>query len=465
MKTTGNTKGTGKRYGIAFVFVLISLLFITVKPGMAADARLTLSEAVKAALENNHELKAQGNSHAAKQADVGIARSFLLPKISLEERYLRTVNPAYAFMTKLNQERIAQTDFAPDSLNRPEAVNDFQTAVSIEQPIFVRKADIGIEMSKREVEASAEALQRKKEEIAFKVVQYYLMAGTAGGFAKVAEKALEDAREHQRLAEARYKAGLGLYSDTLRAATAVAEARQRLVSAGKNLNVAKRALGLMIGSQEAVDVTPETPTLPVREIGYLRTQSLARRDVKSMELRKENAKANIKLAEAGYFPLLGVGGTYQLNDHNKPLGSEGDSWQVMAFLRWELFDGTKRKHERAKAKYQVSEAEEQLEGMKKMISFQVDEAWLTIEEAKKNWELAQEALKTAEEGQRLVKVRYEGSLSPIVDMLDAQVSFDHARANLVARENEYKLAVANLCFASGTILTDLKLEEPKGRGK
>jgi outer membrane protein TolC len=100
-----------------------------------------------------------------------------------------------------------------------------------------------------------------------------------------------------------------------------------------------------------------------------------------------------------------------------------------------------------------------------MVAFQVEEAWLTLEEAKMNVALAQEALKTAEEGRRLVKVRYEGSLSPIVDMLDAQVSFDHTAANLVARENEYKLAIANLCFASGTIIKDLDLEEEKGRQK
>jgi outer membrane protein len=464
MERIGTKAGKRQPCAIALVFLSFALLAATAEPSMA-ETRLTLSQAVQTALENNHELKAQRNSYAAKQADIGIARSFLLPKISFEERYLRTVNPGYAFMTRLNQERIEQSDFAPASLNHPDAVDDFQTAVSIEQPLFARKANIGLDMSKREVEASEEALQRKKEEVAFKVVQYYLMVGTAGGYMKVAEKALDDAREHHRLAELRYSTGLGLYSDTLRAATAVAEARQKLVSAGKNLSVAKRALGLMIGSQEAVDVTPETPTLPIREIGDLRTQSLARRDVKSMELRKENAKANIKLAESGYFPFLGVGGTYQLNDHNKPLGNEGDSWQVMAFLRWELFDGTKRRHEKTKAMHQVSEAEEHLAGMKKLVSFQVDEAWLTLEEAKKNWELAQEALKTAEEGRRLVKVRYEGSLSPIVDMLDAQLSFDHAAAGLVARENEYKLAVANLCYASGTILADLKLEEPKGRTK
>jgi outer membrane protein TolC len=205
--------------------------------------------------------------------------------------------------------------------------------------------------------------------------------------------------------------------------------------------------------------------LPLRDIEYLRTQSLARRDVKSLELRKENAHNSVKLAEAGYFPFLGVGGSYQLNDHNKPLGGEGDSWQVMAFLRWELFDGAKRKYEKTKAKHQVSEAEEYLEGMKKMVSFQVEEARLTLEEAKKNSELARKAFETAEEGRRLVKVRYEGSLSPIVDMLDAQLSFDHARANLVARENEYKLAIANLCYASGTIIADLQMEDQKERTK
>ncbi len=463
MKTLGNKTGKEKRAGIAFIFLLISLLSVMVETGVAAEARLTLSEAVKAALENNHELRALRNSHAAKEADIGIARSFLLPKISVEERYLRTANPTYAFMTKLNQQRIAMTDFAPDSLNHPEAVNDVQTAVSLEQPLFVRKATLGLEMSKKEVAASEEALQRKREEIAFKVVQSYLMVSTAGEYVKVAEKALEDAREHQRLAEVRYKAGLGLYSDVLRASTAASDAGQKLVSAGKNLNVAKRALGLMIGSAEAVDVTQETPSLPVRDIDDLRTQSLARRDIKALELRKENAKNNIKLAEAGYFPSLGVGGSYQLNDHNSPLGNEGDSWQLMAFLRWELFDGTKRKHEKTKANHQVSEAEEYLSGMKKMVAFQVDEAWLTMEEARKNVTLAQEALKSAEEGRRLVKVRYEGSLSPIVDMLDAQVSYDHTAANLVARENEYKLAIANLSFAGGTIIQDLQLEEQKGR--
>ncbi|MCX5822181.1 MAG: TolC family protein [Deltaproteobacteria bacterium] len=465
MKTRNDPKGKNRPAIVFVIFLFFFLAAMMAEAGSAAGERLTLDEAVRMALNNNHELQAQRNAHAAKGAEVGIARSSLLPKISLEERYLRTASPVYAFMTKLNQERIEFADFAPDTLNHPGAINDFQTAVTFEQPLFVKKANIGIEMSKMEVSASEEALHRKKEEVAFKVVQYYLMVSTTGAYVKVAEKSLEDVQEHQRLAEVRYAAGLGLYSDTLRAATAAAEARQRFVSAEKNFSVAKRALGLMVGSAEAVEVAAETPALPVREIESLRTQSQARRDVKSLEMKTENARNQIKLAEAGYYPMLGVGGTYQWNDHNHPLGGEGDGWQVMAFLRWELFDGAKTKYEKIKAGYQASEAEEYLKGMKKMVSFQVDEAWLTLEEAKKNQELAQEELKTAEEGRRLVKVRYEGALSPMVDLLDAQVSFDRARANRVAKENEYKLAIFNLGYASGTILQELQMEEQNGRTK
>ena len=465
MKTGSDPKGRKRLSAFTLMVMLFFLAAMPVEAGNAAGERLTLDEAVKTALKNNHELQAQRNAHAAKGAEIGVARSSLLPRISLEERYMRTAGPAYSFMTRLNQQRIEFADFAPDTLNHPAAVNDFQTAVTFEQPLFGKKAGIGLEMSKMEAAASEEALHRKKEEVAFKVVQYYLMVSTAGAYIQVAEKSLEDAQEHQRLAEVRYAAGLGLYSDTLRAATAVAEARQRLVSAGKNLSVAKRALGLVIGSAEAVEVAAETPALPIREIESLRIRSLARRDVRSLELRTNNAKNNIRLAEAGYYPLLGVGGTYQWNDHNHPLGGEGDGWQVMAFLRWELFDGAKTKHEKIKAGYQASEAEEYLKGMKKMVSFQVDEAWLTLDEAKKNRELAQEELKTAEEGRRLVRVRYEGALSPMVDLLDAQVSYDRARANRVARENEYKLAIAALSFAGGTILQDLQVDGQEGGTK
>ncbi len=434
------------------------LCYLSPSVVFASEKQVSLSDAIRNALENNHEVLAFKNSLSAQKEDIGVARSFLLPKITFEERYMRTNSPTYSFMAKLNQERFAQSDFAITSLNNPKPINDFQTSLSFEQPLFVRKANIGLDISKNEFSAKGEEFIRKKEEIAFRVVQTYLMVHTAKEYVKIAEKAVEDAKEHLRIAELRYRAGLGLYSDTLRASTSVTDAEQRFVSAQKNLNVAKRALGMLLGMSESVDSNNENPEFTTMGIDYYTNASLSRKDIKSLELRHQNAKNSIKIAESGYLPSIGIGGTYQLNDHKRPFGSEGDSWQLMAFLRWELFDGTKREYERSKAKYKAAETEEYINGLKKAVAFKVYEAYLGAEEARKNIELSKAALKTAEEGKRLVKIRYENALSPIVDLMDAQVSLDHARANLVAKENEYRLAVVNLSYESGTILKDLKIE-------
>ena len=177
-----------------------------------------------------------------------------------------------------------------------------------------------------------------------------------------------------------------------------------------------------------------------------------------MELKHESAKTNVKAAEAGYIPTIGVQGNYQLNDKDVPFGSEGNSWLVAGILRWELFNGARREYERAKAKHQADEIGQMVNGLKKTVSLQVYESLLTVEETNKNIELAESSLKSAEEGTRLVQKRYENSLSPFYDLLDAQVNLDKARANVVAKKNEYLISVAKLSFESGTILKDIGIE-------
>jgi outer membrane protein len=419
---------------------------------------MTIVEAVRTALCDNHELKAMKSSSYAREQDIGIARSYLLPKISVEGRYLRTNNPGYAFMSRLNQERIETQDFNPDTLNHPDAINDYQSSVTIEQPIFMKKAFVGLDMSKIEVRAKNEELKRKKEEIALQVVRSCLNLLSAKEYVRAARRGVEDAEEHLRIADLRYKNDLGQYADSLRVSTALTEARQKLNIAQKNVNLSRRGLGLLLATTEPLDIDDSPFNLPIKELSFYTKNVDTRSDLRAVELRDENARQNITKAEAGYFPYVGVSGTYQFNDHDQPLGSEGKSWQVMAFLRWELFDGTKREYERAKAKHQASEAREYLLAMKKGVSFKIYESYMNVEEAGKNVELAGEALKTAEEGARLMTLRYENGLSSMSDLLSVQSSLEQARAGFVVHSNAYKTALFTLSFESGTILRDLNIE-------
>lgn len=442
-----------------FVWLLILLSAgFSPRPTIAEEQKLGLREAILISFADNHELKARQSSLAATQADIGIARSYLLPSLLFEEKYQRTANPTYSFMSKLNQERFTTQDFAINSLNNPDPINDFQTLFSIEQPLFARKANIGLAMAKKQREVAGREFLRKKEEIALDVTRAFLMVQTSRNYVNVAEKGVDDAKEHVRISELRFNNGLGLYSDTLRARTALADAEQQLVSARKNFDVAKKAMGLLLGSDEAIDADMEQIKLPLNEMEYYSRASLQRADLKAVEGQYEIAGKNLALATAGYLPTLGLAGSYMMNDHETALGSEGESWLVAAVLRWQLYDGSRREYERIKAQHQIAETKEYLQGMKKAVSFKVYESYRGVEEKNKNLDLSLAALQTAEEGQRLVELRYENSLSPLVDLLDAQIALDHARAVVVTRQNEHELAKAILSFESGTILQDLQID-------
>ncbi|MEN6374069.1 MAG: TolC family protein [Smithella sp.] len=436
------------------------LLFMTVpvSGNESLGLRITVVDAVRIALAENHELKAMKSAVEAQGKDVGIARSYLLPRIFMEERYLRTTNPGYAFMARLNQERIEQQDFNPDLLNHPDAINDFQSSLTFEQPLFVKKAFVSLDMAKTESRAKGAEFNRKREDTAFQVVRACLTIVSAREHLRAVDQGIEDAREHHRMAMSRYKNGLGLYADTLRTSTALTEARQKRNVAEKNLKLAERGLGLMLAMTESVSVEDETLDLRLRDLSYYVKCAESRSDLLAAGLREENSRHNIRLAEAGYYPYIGVGGTYQLNDHSQPFGSEGTNWQVAAFLRWDLFDGAKSAYERAKAKHLSSQAREYVSALKKGVDYRIYEAYLNAEQAAKNAELTREALQTSKEGTRLVKVRYANGLSSLAELLNAQSSLEQARAGVVERENDYKIALATLSHESGTILQDLKID-------
>lgn len=447
------------------LFSLIGTTLTLLEPGLVRaqdtqkDKTLSVIEAVRMALANNHEIRAQENAALAQNEEVGVARSYLLPKFSIEERYSLTTNPGYAFFSKLNQERITAQDFNPEVLNHPDRINDFQTAFTVEQPVFVRQAYLGLAMSRREKLARQEELKRKQEEISYQVLKACYMLTSAREYARAVRQGVDEAQENVRVANLRYANGLGQYADTLRAATALTQIQQRRNVADKNLTLAQQYLGLLLARSERVDINDATLDLPLHALDYYQQTAHSRSDLGAATLRSENARQNIHLAEAGAWPYLGVGGTYQFNDHDQPFGSEGKSWQVAAFMRWELFDGTKRTYERAKAAYLSVQARESLAALKQGIDYRIFEAYANVQEAQANSALARMTLQSAEEGTRLVRVRYINGLASLADLLNAQAALEEARSAIVERENATRTAQAALSYESGTILTDLNIQD------
>jgi outer membrane protein len=429
--------------------VLFILLAVLIANTAYAERTMNLKEALNIALEGNHILRAQQYSLLAKREDVSLAGSSFLPSLSLQERYMVTDNPTYAFSSRLGQERFEMSDFAVSSLNNPQDIQDYQTVLSVEQLLYSREAMLGLKMARKEARASEFQLDRARESVAYQVIRAYLGVVVSREYMNVAQAAIEDVQEHKRISKLRYDSGLGLLSDTLRTEVALKEAQSRLIEARNNYLVAKRMLGLLLGTEESVDAAMDDYS--INELSTT-TETSERSDIKAMELRVENAARAVDMAASGYSPTIAMNGSYILNDHESPFGSEGESYMVGVQLSWNLFDGGRTAHDKAKATHKQSEALQQLQNMKKEASMRIYEAELLVEAGSNALELAYSTEELALEGHRLIATRYENSLSTLVELLDAQRALDNSRAAVIRQRGQYLIAIENYRFQSGTIL-------------
>ncbi len=457
------------------IFLILLILFFASGSAFSEEAikagifkyeeslKLDFNDAIKLAIEKNPKLKAYKYKVNAKESFISVERGDFLPNVNFNQNFVWTNNPAEVFGLKLNQGNLTGGDFAgaPATFNDPDETTNFLSEIRLEQTLYNKGNFLKLKIAKNTYDAEKAEYERVKEKIILEVARAFLNVQTAREYVDVANKSIETAKEHNRIANVRYKNELGLYSDVLRTNTFLKQAEQRLVSTQKNYEVAKKALGLAIGVQNLVEAKNKPPEIKIFELSVYRNKAQQRSDVRAMEINIENSQKRIDLQKAMYYPELKAGGNYQIYSENAPFGFEGDNFQLFGQLRWNLFNGLKRPHLVKIAEYELKQVKQQFEDLKNNVEFEIFSAYQTVKEKQKNLELAEASMASAEEGMNLVEVRYKNSLSPIIDILDAQLNLDNARANLAKSRNEYLFSLINLSYASGMIMNDLdiKIEE------
>jgi outer membrane protein TolC len=432
------------------------LLPVTVRAG---SGTVSLKEAVNLALERNHLLKAAASERSAAARELSITRGRYLPRISLDETASASNQPTRTFMMKLDQGRFTQNDFLIDNLNHPASHGDFRTSFTLEQPLLDFTIGRTVAMAEHEDASAGFALERRRQETAFRVFAACLEVQKARARLAAAEEAGRSAAEHLRLARVRGEEGIGLKSDELRARTFSAEAEQRVITARNDLTVAEMRLSLATGGDPGapLDVKEKIQPPPASQ-GYeelVRQALLNRQDLKAVEAGVERAGAGVGLARSSYLPAVYGSATYQMNDRDIPFGRDNDGWMVGASLRWELFDGLRRSNEVGKARAMQQSAAEQLAYLRGEIALQVRESMLRREEAEKRLAVARSSVKDSEEGVRLVGRRYENSLATMAELLDAETALTQARFHFIENENNLALATGRLYDAAGLFLKEV----------
>jgi TolC family type I secretion outer membrane protein len=417
--------------------------------------RLTLGDAIEAALARNPKIIAARHQADAAASQVDGARSGLLPQLAVSESYTRTNSPLWAFGTKLNQGAIQATDFAPDRLNDPEQVDNFTTALNLSWNLFDGGSTwSGYRQAQSMAQAASSGLDRVKQHVISQAAMRYVGLLLAMENRKVVDQALLTAQAHLKLIQDRHQTGLAVKSDVLRAQVRIADLEQQRLTADSGVQVAQAMLYAAMGGDETDPIDPQTPFDKCVELegdlNHWVNLALSRRpDLKQRQLEQAVARKAVSRSKAGHWPRLALQGSYELNSED--FSDSHDNYTVGALLQLDLYSGQRTSSMVAAARANLAGTKATYEGSVLQVGVETKSAYFQAQSAWKSIAVARAAVEQADEGLRIVANRYSGGLLTIVDLLDAQVALQQARTQVFKALHDYKVARIDLALASGTI--------------
>lgn len=434
---------------------ILPLLAALLLPAQAGQAEtLSLDQAVAAALERNAGL-------AASQARVGQAEAALRqaeagrwPILGLALSASRSDDPLSAFGAKLGQRGVTAADFAPAAINRPGAVDNFNTRIELQWPLYTGGLTTSrIDQAQAQSQAARLSDAAAKQQLIQQVATAYQAVHAARAYLKVAEQSQAAAEEALRVSERLQAQGVAIKSDVLAARVNLEEAKLKQAE-GRRLEAgAIDRLKLLLGRSlsEALDVAAEVQpkTLPGEEEALRQRAMQDHPQLQALRNELDAARARVAGARAGRLPQLNLVGRQDWND--SALGFDASSYTVAGVLSWRAFDGGATSAAVAQAEAAYREAAAALRQAEEGVALQVAEARRLALEAEQRIVAREAAAMQAEEAQRLVRKRYENGIVTLVELLAGQAQLDRVRADLVAARRDRVTAWLELRRAVGVL--------------
>lgn len=438
---------------------MILKLVIFLPAAALAQDTLTLSDAVRTAVSQHPAIQAAGSRLQAADTRIGQARSGQLPKINYTESYQRSNNPVFVFSSLLAQRQFTQSNFAIDSLNNPASVNNFQSQLSAEQPLF----DAGV--TKRQIESAQLHKQLSGEEK--RQLESNLAAAAARAYFGVllAEEALKVARETVLSSQADLDrarnvraAGLSTDADVLSIEVHLAAMREQEIRRRSELDVAHAALNEALGApldtpRRLTTALAALDPQPAKREEYEQRAAKERSEARQAELGVRLATTQSSLARTAYLPQVSLRGVLEA-DRGRFVTQSGGNWFAAITLRWNLFNGYADKGRIQESQYALAASKSQQRQVQNGVQLQVRQAHAQFTAATERIQVAQAAIAQADESVRIIRNRYEGGLSTVTDLLRNQVAALEARLRRLMAVHDQRVAAAMLELAAGSLTAD-----------
>lgn len=417
---------------------------------------LSLADAVASALRGHPAVHSSEAAESAAAARVKGARSGYFPKLDYQESFTRSNNPVFVFGSLLEQHRFGSANFDIGTLNRPGALDNFQSALTVEQLAYdggrrkaqVQAADIGRQ-------AAGEDRRSTEMNVTARVAKAYYDAILSRERLRVAGEAVRSAEADLRRAEAVRAAGMSTDADVLAIRVHLAEMREQQIRRTHDVEVSLAALNDAMGlpldtSHQLTGTLSPLPERVPRLADLEDSAGRARPESRRARLSADLAGAQASVAGAAFRPQISANFRFEA-DRQTFATQGGANWLAGVSLRWNVFNGFADKAAVAESAAAVAEARATEREVNSNVRLQVLRAYHELQSATERVGVAQAAVTMAEEGLRIVKNRYDGGFAVVTELLRSELALLEARTNRLTAIEDQRVSAIALDLASGSL--------------
>ena len=389
---------------------------------VAAQTPLTLPAAIARARAQNPDAGSSAAAEREAAQRVTQARAGYLPRLDVVESWQRGNQPVFVFSSLLAQRQFTAADFALGALNHPDALDNFRSAVMVEQSLFDSATRANIAATGIGHNMAIVNRLMVDHDLAASVTTAYGRVLVAAAASQSAAAAAETARADRELAGNRRDAGLVTDADVLQLDVYVSRTREQQIRATSDERIARAQLnqlmGEPLGEAFALDRSPTASVINATDLASLEAEALENRaDVKLAALQEQLAGATQTAARAAFLPQVTAQGGWEYN--GGAWNTRTSSWVVGAVARINVFHGFADTARLVEAREQT--ARRALERDKAQTAARLDVyiAVARLGAARASDAVGRAAVDHARESRRIVRDRYEAGLTDVASLLRA----------------------------------------------
>lgn len=453
-------KPAGLTQSLLGVALLSALAAVTVAQDRPA-APIDLGSAVDMALSNNPRTKLSDSQTRIAEARISEAESTRLPSVNLGQTFTRSNNPVFVFGSLLEQGRFTEANFALNSLNHPDGLNNFRTVIEARVPIFDRGRSRNRTEQARNgrgnIDLQSEAV---RQQLRFDVVKSFYGVVLARSLVGIFDEAVAAAEGNLKKTKDMVDVGMTTKADYLAADVELASTLQKKLEAEGNLNSARAEFGLVLSGAVVPGNDPSGALVekyfPVESRDELVRLALENRpEYKQAELEIENSRLQTRSVRDEKLPEVSAFGNYGYSSQYITNGSA--DYAVGISLSYNLFDAGRKAR-----LVQAAEAETSA-GLKKQIladriRLEVVRAFEKYNTARAKIQVSIKSIAQSEEALRIVQDRYKFALANFDEVLRAEAALVRCKYQLQMSRYDYYVSYAAVLLATGR-LTDVRAFE------